>query len=151
MDIKEIISSLPLQAIIFCLIGIICIIVSLYSKFDNKNLKETGVAADGIICSLENSSNQSNTDSFSTNVKDVITVRFLTKDNVWITERVRSNFLIAYTGQYKLGETVKVIYDPNKPSNFIIESKQSERIGRVILGLAGLILLIVGIFQYFNK
>jgi hypothetical protein len=151
MDIKEIISSLPIQAIVFCLLGIICIVAAFYSASGNKKLKETGIAADGIIYSLEESTDQSDTDISFRNVKDVIIVRFLTKDNVWITERYKSKFLIAYTGQYKPGEAVKVIYDPNNPQIFTLESRQSEKIRRILFGLAGLIFFVIGIFQYFKK
>ena len=78
-------------------------------------------------------------------------MRFLTKDDVWITAQVKTNFLISFTGQYKAGEHVKVVYNPDIPSEFMIESKQSEIAGRFIIGAAGLAFLIFGIYQSLNK
>jgi len=149
MDVKEFISSLPWQTIIFCLFGVALIIISIFTSSSNKKFKESGITVDGIIFSLEENSNRRSSDNYSINVKDKITVRFLTVDNAWITEQFKTNFLIAYTGQYKEGESVKVTYDPQNPSNFIIASKQSEKIARLSIALIGLIFLVIGLFKYF--
>ena len=151
MDVKEFISSLPWQTIIFCLFGVALIIISIFTSSANKKFKESGITVDGIIFSLGENSNRMSSGNYSTNVKDKITVRFLTVDNVWITEQFKTNFLIAYTGQYKEGESVKIIYDPQNPSNFMIVSKQSEKIGRLLFAVIGLLFLAVGIFKYFNN
>lgn len=151
MNIQEIIASIPLQAVIFCLTGIACIAIAIFAASGNKKLKETGLTADGIIYSLEQNPNQSSSEVYTSNVKDKITVRFLTKEDVWITALLKMNFLVSYTGQYKAGEQVKVIYNPNNPSEFMIETKQSERIGRILFGIAGLAFLVLGIYQYLIK
>jgi len=151
MEVKEFISALPWQTIIFCLFGVALIIISIFTSSANKKFKESGITVDGIIFSLGENSNRMSSDNYSTNVKDKITVRFLTVDNVWVTEQFKTNFLIAYTGQYKEGESVKVTYDPQNPSNFMIASKQSEKIGRLLFAVIGLLFLAVGIFKYFNN
>ena len=151
MDILDIIESISLQSIIFLFIGIICIAIAIFATSDNKKLKASGLTADGIIYALEQNSNQNKFDSYARNVNDKITVRFLTKDDVWITEQVKTNSIISFTGQYKAGEHVRVIYNPANPSEFMIESKQSEIIGRLVIGVAGLAFLIFGIYQSLNK
>lgn len=147
MNIKEFISSLPWQTIFFCLIGVILIIISFFYSSGNKNLIETGITVDGIIYSLS-SSNQGQD---LTSVKDAITVRFLTLDKVWITKEYKANFKIAYTGQYKEGEAVKIIYDPKNPSRFLIKSKQSELIARLGFGFVGIASTIIGVYSYFKR
>jgi hypothetical protein len=150
MSIQDFISSLPWQTIIFCFLGFALILVSIFTSSTSKKLKESGTTVDGIIFSL-GASNRVGSDNYSTNVKDRITVRFLTTDNVWITEQLKANFLVAYIGQYKEGETVKIIYDPQNPSNFVITTKQSEKIGRVVVALGGIVFLVVGILKYLDK
>ena len=79
MNIQEIIQSIPLQAAIFCLIGIAFIAITIFTPSGNKKLKATGLTADGIIYSLEQHPDQSSSEVYTSNVKDKITVRFLTK------------------------------------------------------------------------
>jgi hypothetical protein len=150
MDVKEFMLSLPWQTIIFCLLGLVLITISIFASSTDKKLKEVGITVDGIIFSLSEGSNRIDSGNYVTNVKDKITIRFLTTDNVWITGQLKTNFLIAYTGQYKEGQSVKVTYDPQNPSNFMIVSKQSEKIGRLLFAVVGLLFLITGIFKYFN-
>ena len=151
MNFQEIIESIPLQAAIFCLIGVACIVIAIFFTSGNKKLKDTGLVADGIIYSLQQKSGLFGSNDFDSNVKDKITVRFLTKDDVWITEQLKTSFQISFTGQYKEGQPVKVIYNPDKPSEFMIESRQSGKIGRLIFGLIGLVFLIIGVYQCLGK
>ncbi len=151
MDIREFISSLPWQAIIFCFFGIVLIAISIFASLSNKKLKNSGITVDGTIFSLERDNDHIDSDSYLSNVKGKITVSFLTTDKVWITDKPQTNFLISYTGQYKKGEPIKVTYDPENPSNFIVATKQSEKIGRVVVALGGIVFLIAGILRYFDK
>jgi len=142
---REIIESIPLQAAIFFFMGIICLAVAAFTS-GNKLLKQKGIHVDGIIYSVDGGSTVN-----VSNVKDKIVVRFLTEKQVWITGPLRGGFLIFYSGQYKLGEQVKVVYDPENPANFILETEQPELLGRVVFLVVGIILGTVGVYQYLSS
>jgi len=57
--------------------------------------------------------------------------------------------MITWTGQYKKGQKVLVIYDPNNPTDFTLETKQSPLAAKTVFALAGVILLVVGIYKLF--
>ncbi len=54
-----------------------------------------------------------------------------------------------YYRQYKVGDKVKVYYDKNNPSNFYVETKQSEMIGRLMFAAIGLGFFLVGLYGIF--
>ncbi len=78
-----------------------------------------------------------------------VTVRFVTKEQEWITGEMKQEFAIFFTGQYKAGETVDVYYDPAKPSNFFIETGQSENKARLFIAAIGMIFCLIGLYQLF--
>jgi len=52
-----------------------------------------------------------------------------------------------HIGQYKEGAKVAVIYNPENPVEFTIETKQSQPLGRVAVFLFGFILIGLGIYE----
>lgn len=151
MNIQDIISSIPLQAGILLLLGLAFITISLYTTSAYKKLHKSGRSAEGIIFKLESGDTFTGTSDFSGNAKNIITVRFLTSESLWITGQVKSQFLISYTGQYKEGEKVQVKYNPDQPAEFILETRQSETTGRIIVFAAGLIMMASGIYQWLSN
>lgn len=139
------------QPYIFLTAGLISLTISVFWNSKKNELQETGIPADGIIFEqdFENSINFSTKDSYSSPIKDKIIVRFLTQKQEWITGAIKQDFQFFYTGQYKDGDAVKVYYDKDNPSNFYVETKQSELTGRLVVGAAGLIFIIVALYQIF--
>jgi hypothetical protein len=134
------------QPYLLLLVGFVFMIISLlYKASKTENLDKTGERCEGIIFKLD----YSNTGSSLTGsaIKDKITVRFVTNKNEWITEDLQTDFVIAYSGQYKEGEKVAVIYNPENPSEFTIETKQSQSIGRLIFFFVGLFFVGLGIYE----
>ena len=154
MNTLDIINSVPDQPLIFLLAGIFLIIIAIFLTFDNKKLREAGIEADGIIYSMSGDKTTvawGNADNSSwRNVNDAITVRFLTKEKVWITEQVKSDFKFSYTGQFKPGEAVKVIYNPENPKDFMLVTKQPVKIVRICIGVLGGLLVLVGAYQFLS-
>lgn len=115
-----------------------------------RKLKETGLTAEGIVFQLENNGDRDTVTegdyhgSFSHTKYPVI--RFLTADQVWITGKPVS---IVHS-LYKAGQEVKVIYNKENPSEFIIDSKLN-RVGAPILQALGVILIIVGLVVFVVK
>lgn len=58
--------------------------------------------------------------------------------------------MITWTGQFKEGQKVQVIYDPNNPSDFTISNKQYPRTVKSVLIVAGLIFVAVGVYKFFT-
>ena len=69
-------------------------------------------------------------------------VRFLTKENDWITKSSRIGLI---PGIYKKGKEVSVIYQNDNPNNFFIKDKLTYLIPISMLIIA-LLLTIFGIF-----
>jgi len=134
--------ELPWEQILLGLMGLLAIFISLVKTTASEKLKATGVKTEGIIFELDSSRLTYNENG----VKDKITVRFTTTDKQWITETLKADFSIAYTGQYKVGEKVTVIYEEDNPSNFILETKQSFFIARLLSFFVGLVLLMISIY-----
>lgn len=129
-------------------IGIILILYATFKKSTEEKLKSKGVYADGIVLEQSYKPHPAN-DDFS-NVPDKITVRFLTRSNEWITAVAKNNFGVYYTNQYKNGESIKVLYNPDEPNECVIVSKQSEQTARIVLVCIGFVLCIIGIIQLFR-
>ena len=81
---------------------------------------------------------------------DKVTVRFVTKNKEWITGNLKQEFAIFFTGQYKIGESVEVYYDPKNPSDFFVDTKQSGKTGRLLLAAIGVIFFLIGVYQLFS-
>jgi hypothetical protein len=124
-------------------IGITLILYSIFKKSTEEKLKWKGVYTEGIMFS------QSGSYDFS-NAPDKITVRFTTQKMEWITTIAKNDFATFYTGQYKTGDHVKVLYNSDNPSECVIVTKQSEKTVRIILICLGFALCIIGLIKLFR-
>ena len=127
---------------IFLASGLALTAVSCFFISKKSNLKETGIPVDGIIFKQSGDSDD--------NVNNKITVRFLTEKQEWITGLINQDFQLFYTGQYKDGDHIKIFYNPTNPSEFYVDTKQSELITRLVGGLSGICLTIIGLYQIFR-
>jgi hypothetical protein len=136
------------QPYIFLAVGLILLILSAFGKSAKSKLKQTGIPVEGIVFEqdYDDSSNRS-VDNSSSFEKDKITIRFVTETGEWITGVLKQDFRIFYTGQYKNGDTIKVYYNKDNPSDFYVDTKQSGFAGRLVMGFVGLIFLLIGPIQ----
>lgn len=141
LEFKEI------QPFLFAIAGLALIAISIFKKSSRSYLLESGVKAEGIIYKLANKPNNPTSWGSSDNIMDKVTVRFVTENKEWITEDIKQDFAGFYTGQYEEGQTIDVYYDPQKPSNFYIDTKQSETFSRMVFAFMGLGLLAIGAYQ----
>lgn len=136
------------QPLIFILLGVTLLLIAIFKRSSSSNLRTLGNKTEGIVYTT-GYSNDPRYDN-SSNIKDKITVRFVTNKNEWITGDVKQGFAIYFTKQYKDGQTLDIYYDPERPSNFFVDTKQSETIGRIVFVVVGLIFCVVGLFQLFS-
>ena len=134
-----------LQPYIFLLFGLASILFAVFSKSEKAKLKENGVKAEGIIYALGQSF------AGSTNVKNKVTIRFVTSDSQWITGDLDQDFATFFTGQYKEGDAIEVFYDAKDPSTFFVDTKQSEKISRMVFCIIGIALSGYGLYQLFPQ
>ncbi len=127
--------------------GLGSILYCLLTDTKYEKLKKTGLKAEGIIFDLDYDTNPI-TSFNDSNIKDEVTVRFVTKDKEWITGKIKQPFALYITNQYKPGEKVIVYYDPNNPSDFFLDSKQSEFFGRLFVLITGILTLTLGLYLY---
>jgi hypothetical protein len=140
-----------IQPFIFLLIGLGSVLFAIFKKSNKANLKNTGQKAEGIIYALDQSSNSYNSNSQNLSIKDKVTVRFLTMDKQWITGDLEQEFAAFFTRQYKEGDTVDLYYDPEEPSNFFVDTRQSEKTSRIIFVAIGIVLGSVGLYQLLSQ
>ena len=133
---------------IFLGIGSVSIAIAIFFKSSKSSLKETGIEVEGIIFKQERNTNFSiQIDDSSSSINNRITVRFVTKKQEWITEVIKQDFQLFYTGQYKDGNTIKIFYDESNPSNFFVDTKQSEFIVRIMFSIVGLVFISIGLYK----
>lgn len=134
---------------LFIVLGIILLLFALLKKTKTTELKHTGEKAEGIVFDLDRDSNSNRDLNFCRTVMNKVTVRFVTKNQEWITGEIKQDFSSFFTGQYKEGDKLDVYYDPQKPSDFIVITKQSEFISRLLFAAVGLILCLTGLYKLF--
>ena len=133
---------------IFLGIGSVSIAIAIFFKSSKSSLKETGIEVEGIIFKQERNTNFSiQIDDSSSSINNRITVRFVTKKQEWITEVIKQDFQLFYTSQYKDGNTIKIFYDESNPSNFFVDTKQSEFIVRIMFSIVGLVFISIGLYK----
>ena len=134
---------------IFIVVGLGIMLYGFLKKTTTATLIENGKKAEGIIFEMKSRSS-GKLSFFNSIAYDKIIVRFVTDKLEWITAEVQNEFGLFYSGQYKIGESVEVMYDPHDPKKFIIITKQSESNARLFAIIGGLIFIIAGIFKLFN-
>ena len=70
---------------------------------------------------------------------------FYNLNNEWITADIKQEF--ASFLQHNIEKANRLYYDPEKPTNFFVDIKQSEFSGRILYIAGGLLFCSVGIFQ----
>ena len=134
---------------IFIVVGLGVMLYGLLKKTTTLMLIENGKKAEGIIFEMKGRSSGS-LSSFDSIAYNKIIVRFVTDKLEWVTAEAQNEFGLFYSGQYKIGESVEVMYDPHDPKRFIIITKQSEGNARLFAKIVGLIFIIAGIYKLFN-
>jgi Protein of unknown function (DUF3592) len=137
------------EPFLFLLIGLVAFLIPIIKKNRSISLKETGERVEGIIYELEQNTNHHSDADHTSSVMDKVTVRFVTKKEEWITAEIKQPFTLFFTGQYKPGDRIDVYYDPINPSNFYVDTKQSELIARVIIAIVGLFFCLIGIYKLY--
>lgn len=99
--------------IIFLIIGAVTFIFCFYLNQKRNKLLTTGIRVDGIVYGFTSRSGDDSSANYPV-------IRFLTKRNEWIT----GTYKVSYPRFIlKQGQKVEVFYNPDNPSDFILNLK----------------------------
>jgi hypothetical protein len=125
--------------IIMVCLGFMVIAAVLVTMSKQSSLRKKGVRAQGVVFDVEDQI-KFNTQSATSRLR-YPTIRFLTDKDEWIMERSKIG------GTFKTGQKVVVIYDPEDPRRFMIESK-TVNILLPCIGIIGLVFLVYGLYRF---
>lgn len=107
-----------IDILIYILIAAIAVVIVVSLILKRKKLLAAGIQAEGVVFQLNYVNDISvDTSSGSTGMYYPV-IRFLTKENEWITQQYDIG---RYPSVYKEGDKVVIFYDPTDPTNFIIK------------------------------
>lgn len=112
------------------IVGIAITIIAIKTLIKGNYIRKNGLSAEGIVYDLTHNS------TISVNLQLPI-IRFVTHDQHWVTKEAKIG--LPY-GMYKRGQKIKVIYDKDEPTEFVIISTSSILIPYILL-VAGCVLL----------
>jgi len=138
---------------LFILVGVLVMILPFTKSTSAKTLATKGERCEGIVFQLgyKERSGLWLQDDSDIKVKDKITIRFVTNKQEWITADLDTESMLLWTGQYKEGDRVTVIYNPENPNEFTIETKQSLEVKKLVFIIIGIVLIGVGVSQLLQK
>jgi ketosteroid isomerase-like protein len=123
--------------IILLIFGLAFLMISLIFLFKLKKISRNGIKTEGIVFDVEYRKNY----RISYPV-----IRFLTVQNVWITQT--PGFWTTAKVPIK-GDKVSVIYNPDDPTDFVVEGKSNRVTPFILIGLS--LIIIWGILKWVCK
>lgn len=126
-------------------IGLVAIVYGIFRESKNDQLIKNGMKTEGIVFTAEENDFSGNVTMGDSTSK--IVVRFTTEKNEWITEPMKQDFTINYTGQYKPGDKLTIYYNPQNPKEFYVATGQSEILSRLFVSLVGVVCIGIGLYK----
>ncbi|MBS1573842.1 MAG: DUF3592 domain-containing protein [Bacteroidetes bacterium] len=133
-----------LNIVVLLAVGLALIIGGFNFKRKNNKLIKNGIEVEGVIFSIEFPGDS--------NIKGVYPViRFVTNNGLWITETADlalPSFLL------KKGTSVKVLYNPDNPKEFVYKTNIDLSMISYLFLSAGLLMLLLAtwsVYKYFTK
>lgn len=109
-----------------------------WKKTERTKLLSSGIKAEGTVIEIKTNPSSNNV-SVGTPV-----IKFETLNNEWITKEYGFG---SSTLRYKIGDSVDVIYDASDAKHFIIDNRQTQLLGPVVMSVG--LALIIGAIIYF--
>lgn len=121
------------------IVGVCVTWYGIYKKRKILRLRNSGLEAEGIVFDLTKNNDEESADKW--------VIRFLTKDNIWITKEPSVYF--PHYGKKK-GEKVQVFYDPDNPDDFIIHNPITFPVFTIAI-VVGFIITAIGLFATYHS
>lgn len=114
--------------IVLPIFGLAFMLIALIFLFKMKKMTRTGIKTEGTVVDVEHRKN-------SKSVYPVI--RFQTTGNEWIS---KTPGFFTFAKVPVKGDTVKVIYNPDNPTDFVVESNANPVTPFLLIGLSFILL-----------
>ena len=140
-----------IDELIGLVIGLMLVILGFSKKKQRHELLEKGIKTEDVVFSVEKkyiNVRISDMGSDGLNNSPFLyypVIRYTTLEKEWITEQY--NIGTSYLMAYKEGDKVKVVYDPNKTTTFIIDDGSTLLIGPILI-VIGVIVMIAAFVYY---
>lgn len=123
-------------------LGISAMTLSLIPGTNYKYLKQTGIKTNGIVHRQKTNLGYSTILSL---MKTRAIVRFTSENLTWIDAEVDQNIPAFLNDSLKVGKKVELYYDTKDPHKIFLDTAKSEREGRILFFIIGLIMTVGGI------
>ena len=141
-----------IQPYLFCISGLIFIFFAIFKNARAENLSIGSERAEGTIHELQSTTNLSgNTIEHDSIAEDRIVVKFVTRHKEWITAPLENQRGVVNPNKFKPRDKVDIIYNTGNPTDFIIETKRSEKTARIFIAVVGVLFLVTGLLQILMK
>ena len=124
-------------------LGISAMTLSLIPGTNYKYLKQTGIKTNGIIHRQKTNLGYS---ALLSLMKTKAIVRFTTENLTWVDAEVDQNIPAFLNDGLKVGKKVELYYDSENPRKIFLNTAKSEREGRILFFLIGLVMTVGGIY-----
>ena len=132
--------------IVFSLVGITLVITGIFAKNKPKPFFDIALQAEGTVIDVGiRQPRPFKIRRFSEPAYTAVTIEFLTKSCQSVQGDIDTNLNLFYSGQYKIGDKINLLYNPEKPAEFIVSSLQSTKTAQFIMIVTGLFLMLTGI------
>ena len=139
--------TFDINGYIFLIIGVVAIAGVLLKK--GKLPMKNAAKAEGVV--FKNDAGAAVSFGNDSTRRTFVWIRFVTKAGEWITEELSfDNVCFTYTGQFKEGKKVNVIYNPHNPKEFLIDQHIGYESMKGIVIMIGMILIGVGLYSIFS-
>ena len=135
-----------LIGIVFSLVGITLILIGIFAKQKPKFFFDNALQAEATVIDVGiRQTRPFKIRRFSEPAYTAVTIEFMTKSCQSVQGDIDTNLTLFYSGQYKIGDKVNLLYNPEKPTEFIVTSLQSTKTTKLIMIVTGLFLMLTGI------
>lgn len=134
------------MGIVFSLAGIVLIVIVIFTKHKPQAFFHNALQTEGTVIDLSiGQPRPFKKRRFSEPAYTQVTVEFMTTANQPVQVEIDTNLTLFYSGQYKIGDKVNLLYNSEKPTDFIVTSLQSTKTAKLIMIVTGLFLMLTGI------
>lgn len=135
-----------IMGIVFAVAGILFIMTAIFAQKKNKPFFDNALPAEGTVIDVGiRQPRPFKKIRYSAPTYTQVTIAFTTNTNQLIQSDIDTNLTLFYSGQYKKGDKVSLLYNPEKPTEFIVTTSQAASMARFILLAIGIFLLLTGI------
>lgn len=144
--------GLIIMGIVFSFAGIALIVISIFAKQKPEAYFNNALQAEGVIIDLGISQPRPfKMRRFSEPAYTSVVVEFKTQNGETVQTEMERTLAFFYSGQYKKGDKVSLLYNPVNPEEIVGKTSQSTKAARLIMLSVGFLLILTGLSMILIK